>query len=66
MDMGIGFVQVTMAIHDIFFSIVVLEKMKSVREILFTFFCSECKHEISGGTDDNVFKPDSVGTRFAF
>ena len=49
------------AVHDIFFSIVVLEKMKSVREILFAFIRAEF-----GSSDDDIFKPDSVDTRLAF
>ena len=66
MNVRIGFVEVAVAVHDIFFSVVMLEKMEGVREIFFTFVCAEFKHEISRGTYDNVFKTDSVGTRFAF
>ena len=56
----------TVTVHDIFFSVVMLEEMESVGKILFTFFCAEFKHEISRGTDDDVFESDGVGTRFAF
>ena len=56
----------TVAVHDVFFAIAVLEKMESVFEILFAFIRAELEHEISGGTDDNVFKSDSVDARFAF
>ena len=66
MNMRIGFVEVALAVHDIFFSIAVLEKMECVREILFAFIRAEFKHEISGGTDDNVFESDGVDARFAF
>ena len=66
MNVRIGFVEVAVAVHDIFFSVFMLEKMEGVFEILFTFVCAEFKHEISRGTDDNVFKTDSVGTSFAF
>ena len=66
MDMGIGFIEVAVAVHDIFFSIVVLEKMKSVREILFAFIRAEFEHEIGRSSDDDIFKPDSVDTRLAF
>ena len=55
-----------MAVHDIFFSIVVLEEMERVSEILFTFVCAELEHEIGRCTDDNVFETDSVVTKFAF
>ena len=54
------------AVHDIFFSIAVLEKMKSVSEILFSFVCAELEHEIGRSPDDDVFKTDSVDARFAF
>ena len=66
MNMGIGFVEVAVAVHNVFFSIVVLEKMKSVGEILFTFVRAEFKHEIGRSPDDDVFESDGVGTRFAF
>ena len=49
------------AVHDIFFSVVMLEKMEGVREVLFTFVCAELEHEIGRGTDYNIFKSDSVG-----
>ena len=66
MGVRIRLVEVAMAVHDIFFSVVMLEEMKSVGEILFAFFGTELKHEISRGTDDDVFKTYSIGTRFAF
>ena len=54
------------AVHDIFFSVAMLEEMESVGEILFTFVCAELEHEVSRGTDDNIFESDSVSTRFSF
>ena len=66
MNVRIGFVEVAVAVHDIFFSVVMLEEMECVREILFTFVCAELEHEIGRSPDDDVFKSDGVGTRFAF
>ena len=66
MNMRIGFVEVAVAVHYIFFTIAVLEKMKSVREILFAFIRAEFEHEIGRSSDDDVFKSDSVDARFAF
>ena len=65
-NVRIVFVHVAMAIHDIFFSVAMLEEMESVFEILFASVFVELEHKISRGTDNKIFKPDGVSARFAF
>ena len=65
MNVWIVFVEVTVAIHDIFFTVAILEEMKSVFEVLFAFVFTELEHKVGRSPNNNVGKPDGIGARFA-
>ena len=61
-NVRIGFVHVTLAIHDVFFAVTPLEKVKRVTEILFASVTVELKHKVDGSGNDDVFDTDGIRT----
>ena len=66
MDMRVGFVEMTLTIHDVFFSVATLEEVKGIAEILFTCVAIELEHEIDGSGNNDVFNTDGIGARTLF
>ena len=50
----------TMAVHDIFFAVTLLEKMQGIGKIMFASLRVNVEHKIGRCLDNNIFKPDGI------